>query len=126
MYSPFSIILFTILIQTTVALNLPIRGVMTVLGVCLPTEHMCGLKTPSWDQNRPPWECINTTRDSRSCGGCVIPYAHGEANGRDCTIIPGATKVACVNSECVVKRCEAGWSLAPDRLSCQELFDEGD
>jgi len=83
---------------------------------------MC-LNEHSWNQ---PWECVDTTKSTKNCGGCMKPM-HGEyRGGQDCTIIPGQRVVACEAGSCVVKACQSGWYLQRGRSACMEDFDEGD
>lgn len=51
------------------------------------------------------FECLDTTRNIESCGGCT-----SVGNGEDCTAIEGAD-VACVNSKCVVSKCRRGFNF---------------
>ena len=52
------------------------------------------------------YECIDTTSDLQSCGGCA---SMGE--GVDCTLIQGAKWMGCVKGQCEVYSCGKGYKL---------------
>ncbi|KAF8516184.1 protein priA [Hysterangium stoloniferum] len=56
------------------------------------------------------YECMDTTTELRSCGGCV---SMGE--GKDCTAIQGAWNVGCEAGVC------AGYRVSQDGASCEAL-----
>ncbi|WVW83331.1 hypothetical protein I302_105350 [Kwoniella bestiolae CBS 10118] len=69
-----------------------------------------------FDQSRDGYECIDTTLDPESCGGCI----HGEYGALtettaevDCTAISGTTlsHVACNMGKCVLSGCGEGYDL---------------
>jgi hypothetical protein len=60
--------------------------------------------------NKFGFECLDTTSDVESCGGCSFPLP-GAKKGRDCTAIPHAANVACVDGGCVVETCLRGFVL---------------
>jgi hypothetical protein len=60
-------------------------------------------------------ECIDTTRNLESCGGC---WSTGE--GQDCTMIVNADAVGCLNGRCVVKACTAGFKVDTEGAGCIE------
>ncbi|PIL31523.1 hypothetical protein GSI_06225 [Ganoderma sinense ZZ0214-1] len=64
------------------------------------------------------WECINTTTDLESCGGCAIPLDDSSPDGVDCTAIPGVVDVACRAGSCVVNRCIPGYEISTDGTFC--------
>ncbi|WWC90260.1 uncharacterized protein L201_005193 [Kwoniella dendrophila CBS 6074] len=56
------------------------------------------------------YECIDTTSELESCGGCI----HGRhTRGIDCTAMPGVLPgfVTCSDGKCVVSGCEDGFTL---------------
>ncbi|KAL1413824.1 hypothetical protein Q8F55_001608 [Vanrija albida] len=62
------------------------------------------------------YECIDTTSELESCGGCAYGDFVGNgtlATGTDCTAIPGVVRggVSCFRGDCVVTRCEKGLTL---------------
>ncbi|GJE86109.1 hypothetical protein PsYK624_021890 [Phanerochaete sordida] len=67
-----------------------------------------GLMSSSGD-----YECLDTTADLTSCGGCASTGA-----GQDCTEIPSAVNVACTKGACVVSSCAKGFKVAKDAKSC--------
>jgi hypothetical protein len=52
------------------------------------------------------YECLDIRSDLQSCGGCA---SMGE--GKDCTLIPGAKWMGCVQGECEVYSCAKGFKL---------------
>jgi hypothetical protein len=67
------------------------------------------------------WECLDTSRDLEACGGC--PYT---SEGVDCSSIPGADSVTCVEGKCKVRSCDRRHYLNGTecilRLNEQHLF----
>jgi len=59
------------------------------------------------------YECLDTTFELESCGGCV---ALGK--GQDCTAIKGAWNVGCEQGSCKVYTCAAGYKRSADGQSC--------
>ncbi|KAG8985669.1 Dihydroxyacetone synthase [Tulasnella sp. 427] len=96
----------------------------TIYSACYPGQEMC-VKAHSWEPED-LWECVDTQKSSKNCGGCTQPMQHAQPLGRDCTIIPGQKSVSCVRGECVISKCQSGWQLSKDQGSCYELYDEGD
>jgi len=64
------------------------------------------------------WECVDTTSDLESCGGCATPLTLGGAQGIDCTALPGVADVSCHSGSCVVHRCLPGYTLSHDKTFC--------
>jgi len=62
------------------------------------------------------YECMDTTTELRSCGGCV---SMGE--GQDCTAIQGAWNVGCEAGVCAVYTCALGYKVSQDGASCETL-----
>ncbi|KAI5481289.1 hypothetical protein MNV49_004911 [Pseudohyphozyma bogoriensis] len=52
------------------------------------------------------YECVNIMEDLEACGGCP-----GTPASVDCTAIPGATAMSCVEGQCIVTACEVGYEL---------------
>ncbi|KAF8237843.1 hypothetical protein L208DRAFT_1245223 [Tricholoma matsutake] len=65
---------------------------------------------------RGDYECLDTTTELESCGGCV-----SLGRGQDCTAIPGAWNVGCEQGHCAVYTCAGGFELAPHGTSCIPL-----
>ncbi|WVW79141.1 hypothetical protein I302_101107 [Kwoniella bestiolae CBS 10118] len=69
------------------------------------------------------FECIDTTSELESCGGC----AHGEFNnpagplGVDCSALPGLARggVTCNAGQCQAFACQRGWTLTPEETCVQ-------
>lgn len=59
------------------------------------------------------YECIDTTSELESCGGCA---SLGE--GQDCTAIPGVWNVACTRGQCQVSSCAPGFTLSKAEGRC--------
>ncbi|KAF5347735.1 hypothetical protein D9756_010249 [Leucocoprinus leucothites] len=79
----------------------------------------CGI----WGRSARTWECIDTTNDLESCGGCVIPLPGSHRQeGQDCTALGGVSDVSCVKGRCVVHKCMAGYDLASNKEEC--LYNE--
>ncbi|KAI0633385.1 hypothetical protein C8Q77DRAFT_1259496 [Trametes polyzona] len=68
------------------------------------------------------YECVDVQNDLESCGGCVAhdsPFGERTAGGgRDCSAIPNADGVRCVDGACVIAKCEHGYVLSPDGENC--------
>jgi len=62
------------------------------------------------------YECLDTTAELESCGGCS---SIGE--GQDCNAIKGAWNVGCDRGSCKVYSCFGGFKLAADGASCVPL-----
>jgi hypothetical protein len=71
------------------------------LRACSPRSKICPI-------GRIGWECIDTQNSLESCGGCP------NAGGQDCSVLPGADQVACVDGACRISSCIRGQSLALD------------
>ncbi|KAI5455094.1 hypothetical protein NCC49_002365 [Naganishia albida] len=56
------------------------------------------------------WECVDTTKDIESCGGCQFPQ-DTEMEGQDCTEMDGVDEVTCNESECEAISCIRGFKL---------------
>ena len=56
-------------------------------------------------------ECIDTSSNPESCGGCLYPKA-GQQEGEDCTAIPNVADVRCYSGSCVVNACVRGYTLS--------------
>ncbi|GAA5974165.1 hypothetical protein JCM11641_003476 [Rhodosporidiobolus odoratus] len=55
------------------------------------------------------YECLDTTSELESCGGCISKGA-----GEDCTSIKGAQGVTCESGDCIVFTCQAGYKFDGD------------
>ncbi|EJU06036.1 hypothetical protein DACRYDRAFT_19363 [Dacryopinax primogenitus] len=60
------------------------------------------------------YECLDTSVELESCGGCAIPYGDETPTGTDCTQIQGVSDVLCQEGRCVVLRCRPGWQVQED------------
>jgi len=83
---------------------------------CAAGKQLCGIAGGSSGKG---WECVDTTSDLESCGGCMAPSPFAPlsaAIGIDCSAIPNVASVACHISKCVVSACVTGFvpSLALD------------
>jgi hypothetical protein len=54
-------------------------------------------------------ECLDTSSDLESCGGCV------HDGGVDCSALPGVSSVSCVSGQCQLYSCSKGYSLVDNR-----------
>lgn len=71
-------------------------------------ETACPLKSGDF-------ECIDTSSDLASCGGCV---GDGDNDtGENCLAIPGALNVECFQSKCQVSSCFRGWYFDGSRCT---------
>ncbi|KZT62155.1 hypothetical protein CALCODRAFT_479351 [Calocera cornea HHB12733] len=82
---------------------------------CPKAHSACGVSSP-WTKQA--WECIDTSRDLESCGGCVFALPGQLATGVDCTNIDGVEDVACVEGFCAVHTCRDGYAVSADGQSC--------
>lgn len=67
------------------------------------------------------WECVDTTSDLESCGGCTVaaPFALGDPlRGTDCSAIPHVNEVECRKGQCFISSCLSGFSLSTSNTSC--------
>ncbi|KAA1472658.1 hypothetical protein DENSPDRAFT_778802 [Dentipellis sp. KUC8613] len=73
--------------------------------ICKASETVCGSGTRGW-------ECLDTTSNLESCGGCLTPAPFPDApsaTGTDCSAIEAADRVQCLSGKCVVKDCKSGF-----------------
>ncbi|KAJ6610899.1 hypothetical protein B0H10DRAFT_2058505 [Mycena sp. CBHHK59/15] len=66
--------------------------------------------------NANDFECIDTTVELESCGGCA-----SLGQGQDCTAIKGAWNVGCEQGRCAVYTCTFGYKRTHDGQSCVPL-----
>jgi len=59
------------------------------------------------------YECIDTTSELESCGGCA-----SVGKGKDCNTIAYATTSSCLGGVCVVLACDSGYKISADGESC--------
>lgn len=78
--------------------------------LCPAGWEACGTGLTSFGSISDGWECVNTSKDIESCGGCQQPMP-GNKVGVDCTAIAGANGVACVSGECQIASCIKGYNL---------------
>lgn len=68
------------------------------------------------------YECVDTTQDLESCGGCPHgDYGTGEITGKDCTAIEHVGRrgsVSCQAGTCSVQKCEPGFVPSADGSHC--------
>ncbi|KAF9259268.1 hypothetical protein L218DRAFT_908574, partial [Marasmius fiardii PR-910] len=77
--------------------------------------EVCGIPSAT---SRNAFECVDTTSDPHSCGGCVHPNPWMVAlSGKDCTTSK-ALKVTCKKSRCVVDLCRDGFETNDSRDAC--------
>jgi len=62
------------------------------------------------------YECLDTTTELTSCGGCASTGA-----GVDCTAIDGVWNVGCEQGHCAIYTCAQGYKRSLDGQSCIEL-----
>ncbi|KDQ63744.1 hypothetical protein JAAARDRAFT_189284 [Jaapia argillacea MUCL 33604] len=87
-------------------------------GLCPTGLEACpisGLTSRSGDGSF-DYECLDTTQELESCGGCV-----SLGKGQDCTAITGAWNVGCEQGSCVVYTCAAGYKRSANGQSCVAL-----
>ncbi|KAJ7088637.1 hypothetical protein C8R44DRAFT_533066, partial [Mycena epipterygia] len=91
-----------------------ICGSKTVCGVASPTSQ--------WD-----FECIDTSDNFDSCGGCVTnhpflpPQVQSrsiQARGTECGRILNARHVSCQRSRCIVQHCRTGFIVSATGDEC--------
>ncbi|KAI0044193.1 hypothetical protein FA95DRAFT_1574630 [Auriscalpium vulgare] len=99
-----------------------LRGIKThaeAQTTCHSGETVCGVPRRSVG-----FECLDLARTLDSCGGCMypspflVPSKQG-LPGKDCSVLPNALDVGCVAGNCVVRRCEAGFSVSGAGDACQ-------
>lgn len=55
------------------------------------------------------YECIKTSTDLESCGGCLSPLP-GRPLGQDCSAIPNIGSAMCQAGRCVIETCTRGFA----------------
>lgn len=94
--------------------------------LCPPGLEACYTSDMSMKYGRPVgWECVDTSSDVESCGGCEWPVA-GQQQGQDCSDMAGVSRVSVSP-----KRCSYAWRAdfvrsvtednARQRLVCEAL-----
>jgi len=84
------------------------------ISVCPDNMEVCpinGLTGPSGDV-----ECLDTTAELSSCGGCASTGA-----GQDCSAIEGVWNVGCEQGVCAIYTCAQGYKRSTDGQSCIKL-----
>jgi hypothetical protein len=84
------------------------------------SHNNCPARTtacPVPGRGRAAWECVDTTSDLESCGGCIYPSVN-DPTGVDCTTIEGVSDVACHRGRCLVKRCMPGYQTDISNSHC--------
>ncbi|KAI0783349.1 hypothetical protein C8Q75DRAFT_810935 [Abortiporus biennis] len=78
----------------------------------------CGVYGWTGLRSNTAWECVDTTNDLESCGGCTIPLGPSIPRGIDCTAIPGVSDVSCKQGSCHVSSCLPGYAISFDGSYC--------
>lgn len=86
--------------------------------VCDAGFTACGLYSGS---SRGSYECIDTTSDLESCGGCFVPLHEKSSIGVDCTSLIGVADVLCKAGSCFVQSCMPGYQVAFDNSMCVDV-----
>ncbi|WVQ70289.1 uncharacterized protein L199_008515 [Kwoniella botswanensis] len=79
------------------------------------------------DDSEPSYECIDTTSELESCGGCIhssiTPLVDSPGGGVDCTSVPGTAPngVTCLEGRCIVYDCDHGYELKEGECVSWEL-----
>ncbi|KAA1472643.1 hypothetical protein DENSPDRAFT_193617 [Dentipellis sp. KUC8613] len=87
---------------------------------CDAGKTICGVPGGSHGRG---WECIDTTSDLESCGGCAIASPFDSLTSRakvgvDCSALPHVSSVSCKASACVVEACASGFEPSPAKDAC--------
>ncbi|GHJ85923.1 hypothetical protein NliqN6_2325 [Naganishia liquefaciens] len=89
------------------SLELPISD--NTQNLCPPGLEACYTSDVSMKFGRPVgWECVDTSSDVESCGGCEWPVA-GQAQGQDCSDMSGVSRVSCNRGQCQAETCMRGF-----------------
>ncbi|KAF7793466.1 hypothetical protein EIP86_004578 [Pleurotus ostreatoroseus] len=94
------------------------REYMMKRAKCEDGYSVCGVYGWQGSVSTKAWECVDTTSDLESCGGCTVPFGSTPANGVDCTAIVGVMDVSCISGSCRVQRCTPGYVPSRDRTHC--------
>ncbi|OCH90062.1 hypothetical protein OBBRIDRAFT_826179 [Obba rivulosa] len=86
--------------------------------VCEDGLTPCGVYGWQGQRSSQAWECVDTTSDLESCGGCAVPLHYASPHGIDCTALPGVADVSCNFGSCVVHRCLPGYQVSLDGTFC--------
>ncbi|EMD32530.1 hypothetical protein CERSUDRAFT_87858 [Gelatoporia subvermispora B] len=86
--------------------------------VCEDGLTPCGVFGWQGQRSSQAWECVDTTSDLESCGGCAIPLHYASPHGIDCTALPGVADVSCNFGSCMVHRCLPGYQVSLDGTFC--------
>ncbi|TFY71252.1 hypothetical protein EVG20_g1755 [Dentipellis fragilis] len=95
----------------------PVTTLEQANAMCKPSETVCGSGTRGW-------ECLDTTSNLESCGGCLspAPFPGSEsATGTDCSAIEAANRVQCLSGKCVVKDCKPGFVVNQSGDGCDPI-----
>ncbi|KAF9788434.1 hypothetical protein BJ322DRAFT_632612 [Thelephora terrestris] len=80
---------------------------------CAASKTMCGIP------GRSGVDCVDTSKDSESCGGCTVAPGPGKsASGTNCKSIPNIKDVRCNSGTCEVISCKSGFKVSPTGDSC--------
>ncbi|WVR08575.1 hypothetical protein IAU60_005630 [Kwoniella sp. DSM 27419] len=77
-----------------------------------------GLTACAIDGHQESFECVDSSSDLESCGGCIdgmygVSNVTGSGVGQDCSAIPGVALggVTCTRGRCNVSACKKGYAL---------------
>lgn len=79
----------------------------------IPGERKCLVAGMGDGLGNKAYECIDTSNQSDSCGGCVL-----EGDGEDCSQLPNVSSVRCELGSCQILSCANGYELSFLGESC--------
>ncbi|KAI0635190.1 hypothetical protein C8Q77DRAFT_1156513 [Trametes polyzona] len=86
---------------------------------CAAHETVCG----TYDGVRGGFQCVDTSTNLESCGGCAVPHPFGQppsasGTGVDCAALPYVEDVSCQAGSCAVRSCRSGWIVNNAGTGC--------
>jgi len=73
-----------------------------------PIDHMSKMPETLAEWDGVVFECVDFSEDLKACGGCgSVDVSY------DCTAIPNALAVSCVQGACQISSCKAGFAPSP-------------
>ncbi|GHJ85925.1 hypothetical protein NliqN6_2327 [Naganishia liquefaciens] len=91
--------------------QLPVPSVDNAASLCPAGLEACYTSDMSMSLGKPVgWECVDTSSDVESCGGCEWPVS-GKGQGEDCSSLDGVNEVSCNRGKCEALSCMRGFVL---------------
>lgn len=90
--------------------------------LCPPGLEACYTSDLSMKFGRPVgWECVDTSSDIESCGGCEWPVA-GQIQGQDCSELAGVSKVTVSRMTRLSRSMLTPFAVQPRNMPGRDLY----